>query len=65
MKYTFIVKIKGEDPPQRIEGTRAEEAYGEGSLIVYDGDAVVSRFPDKVEWWTRASSVQPVPPPVT
>jgi hypothetical protein len=51
-KYVFIVKIANEDVLRKIEGTRAEEWNGPGSLIVYDGDSVVARFPSKVESWS-------------
>lgn len=51
-KYLFIVKIRYEDELRKIEGTRAEEFSGPGSLVVYDGDAVVARFSEKVDSWS-------------
>jgi hypothetical protein len=51
-KYLFTLKIDYEQDIRKIEGTRAEEWKGIGSLVVYDGDAVVARFPDKVASWS-------------
>ncbi len=51
-RYVFTVKIKNEDEFRKIEGTRAEEPDGLGSLIIYDGDSVVARFPHNVESWS-------------
>jgi len=52
-RYLFTVEIKYEGGLRRIEGTRAEEGKMPGSLIIYDGDSVVARFPEKVESWSR------------
>jgi hypothetical protein len=51
-RFVFTVKIKYQDELEKIEGTRAEEPYGPGSLIVYDGPSVVARC-DNVVRWTR------------
>lgn len=51
-RYVFTVKIKYQDELHKVEGTRAEEPYGPGSLIIYDGTPVVARYPD-VEYWSR------------
>lgn len=44
--------VSYEDAIERPEGTRAEEPYGPGSLVVYDGDLVVARY-NEVERWSR------------
>jgi TIR domain len=51
-RYVFTVKLPYEDAVKRSEGTRAEEPYGPGSLIVYDGDLVIARY-NEVERWSR------------
>jgi hypothetical protein len=51
-RYLFTVKVPYQDELEKVEGTRAEEPYGPGSLIIYDGDSVVARYP-KVQRWLR------------
>jgi hypothetical protein len=50
--YLFTVKVRYQDELEKLEGTRAEEPQGRGSLTIYDGDSVVGRYPD-VERWSR------------
>ncbi len=46
------VKVQYDDEVKRIPGTSAQEEYGPGSLVVYDGLTVVGRFFNGVErWW--------------
>jgi hypothetical protein len=52
-KYLFTVKLKYQDDLEKITGTRAEEPHGAGTLVIYDGDAIVARYADKVERWSR------------
>ena len=51
-RYLFTVKVSYQDEVEKPEGTRAEEPYGPGSLIIYDGDSVVARYPN-VDRWSR------------
>jgi TIR domain len=52
-RYLFTVKVKYQDELERLDGTRAEEPYGNGGpLIIYDGNLVIARYPD-VERWSR------------
>lgn len=51
-RYLFTVKINYEDQLEKPEGTRAEEPYGPGSLIIFDGESVVARY-NNVERWSR------------
>jgi hypothetical protein len=51
-RYFFNVKIKYQDEPEKPEGTHAEEPYGPGSLIIYDGESVIARY-DNVQRWSR------------
>jgi hypothetical protein len=51
-KRLSIVEIKYEGGMRKIEGTRAEEWNGRGSLVVYDGDSVVARSSENVESWS-------------
>jgi hypothetical protein len=51
-RYLFVVKLQNQGEPERIEGTRAEEPYGSGGLIIYDGEPIVARYSD-VERWSR------------
>jgi hypothetical protein len=54
-RYFFTIKVKYQDELERPEGTRAEEPDGSGTLIIYDGDSVVARYPN-VERWSRQRS---------
>jgi len=49
-RYLFTVKIAYQDELERVEGTHAEEPYGPGSLIIYDGDSVVARYSSADRW---------------
>jgi hypothetical protein len=51
-RYVFTVKVRYQVELERLDGTRADESNGPGSLIVYHGDAVIGRYPD-VERWSR------------
>lgn len=46
------MKVMYDDKLKRVHGTSAEEEHGPGSLVIYDGLAVVGRFRGDVEkWW--------------
>jgi hypothetical protein len=51
-RYIFFVKLESEDQVQIVEGTHAEEPYGPGVLIIYDGGSPVARC-NRVERWFR------------
>jgi len=52
-RFIFTIKIKYQDKEQTVEGTRAIEPFGQGTLIIYDGEEVVARYEEKVERWAR------------
>lgn len=51
-RYVFSVKIEYQDEIEKVDGTRAEEPSGPGSLVIYDGTSVVARY-DNVRRWSR------------
>lgn len=51
-RYTFTIKVRYQDDLERVEGTRADEKNGPGTLTVYDGDAVVARY-DRIDRWSQ------------
>jgi TIR domain len=51
-RYLFTVKLNYQDELEKPEGTRADEPYGPGSLIIYDGESVIARY-NNVERWSR------------
>jgi hypothetical protein len=52
-RFRFTVKIEYQDELENVEGTRIEEPNGPGSLLVYDGDAIVARYASRVERFVR------------
>jgi hypothetical protein len=54
-RYTFVVKVRYQDELEKVEGTRAEEPTGQGSLTIFDGDSVIARYPE-IERWSRQKS---------
>jgi len=55
-RQNFLVKLSYQDRIQRIEGTRADEPAGPGTLAVYNDVDIAARFSSDVEgWWPEAA----------